>query len=317
MPRYIASGIHERLPCKYRFLVMQRFGEDLQKKLAENNNTFALKTAYTIASKVIDILEYIHSFGYIHADIKASNLLLGRSRAPTPKGKGILESQGFHSEVWLVDFGLAEKYQNGEGKHREYEEDQRRANNGTVEFTSRDAHIGALSRRSDLEILAFNVLSWLSGGRLPWMSNLKDHKYVQECKKYYMERLHELFNYAFKKPGTGGEPSPPPKTVEEFKMPRSSGTSKFDKNKLSVKSVPAGLQEFFQYVINLDFKQKPDYALLKEILSKSMAKEGGDDGRFSFSPVKKAKGVAKVTSRLKRSSLSSPQLGHRGKGRTL
>lgn len=289
MPPFIANGIHERVgtETKYRFLVMNRFGDDLQKKLNESNNTFDIKTAYTIACKVIDILQYIHHFGYIHADIKASNLLLGRNRAPTPKGKGINELQGIQSEVWLVDFGLVEKYQNNEGKHKECEEDQRRANNGTVEFTSRDAHIGALSRRSDLEILAFNLLSWLSGGRLPWMSNLKDHTYVCECKRYYMERLHELFNYAFKKSTNGsGEPSPPPKNVV-FNAPKTGPV--LDKTKLSkvinfqtcesvskmlinlsvlrhMQDVPPGIKEFFQYIVNLEFQEAPDYQMLKDIL---------------------------------------------------
>ena len=353
MPRYIASGLHERQltgkPIKstkntssassngvdgstksngssavsrYRFLVMQRFGDDLQKKLDEVSGKFDLKTTYTIAKKVINILEYIHSFGYIHADIKASNLLLGRSYAPTPKGKGLAETHGVHSECWLVDFGLVEKYTSG-GKHKDCEEDQRRANNGTVEFTSRDAHIGVLCRRSDLEILAFNILFWLSGGRLPWMSNLKDHKFVYQCKKYFMDRLHELFNYAFKKPsarskGTaataangkakmnGGPRSPSPVPFDENeKLPPN--TPVFDRSKLTVE-VPDGLIEYFQYITKLGFDENPDYELLKAILSRAIVKTVGedfDDGRFFFKKLP-AKTVAKITGKLKRRSLSSP-----------
>lgn len=322
MPRYIASGIHERKAAhkpkgstdkaKYRFLVIQRFGDDLQKKLEELNSTFDLKTTYTIAKKVIDILEYIHSFGYIHADVKASNLLLGRSFAPTPKGKGLAEQNGIHSEVWLVDFGLVEKYRNSEGLHRGDEEDLRRANNGTVEFSSRDAHIGALCRRSDLEILGFNILSWLSGGRLPWMSNLKDHKYVFACKKYYMDRLHELFNFAF-----GKKTEVPPAEVlkDEVNIQDKKKMKKppaFDRKKLIVK-VPGGVIEYFQYIVNLNFAEDPDYGLLKDILSRAIIKEKGahfDDGRFFFKKLP-AKTVAKIASRLKRSSLSSPGMGRR------
>lgn len=323
MPRYIASGIHERKAAhkpkgstsdraKYRFLVIQRFGDDLQKKLEELSSTFDLKTTYTISKKVIDILEYIHSFGYIHADVKASNLLLGRSFAPTPKGKGLAEQNGIHSEVWLVDFGLVEKYRNSEGQHRGEEEDLRRANNGTVEFSSRDAHIGALCRRSDLEILGFNILSWLSGGRLPWMSNLKDHKYVFACKKYYMDRLHELFNFAF-----GKKTEVPPAEVlkDEVNIQDKKKVKKppaFDRKKLTVK-VPAGIIEYFQYIVNLNFAEDPDYGLLKDILSRAIIKEKGahfDDGRFFFKKLP-AKTVAKITSRLKRSSLSSPGMGKR------
>ena len=77
MPRYIASGIHEKTLVskaagkgkskaggaagvsghgshssghKYRFLVMQRFGDDLQKKLEQVSHTFDLKTTFTTAA---------------------------------------------------------------------------------------------------------------------------------------------------------------------------------------------------------------------------------------------------------------------------
>jgi len=94
MPRYVASGIHiidhssvnnslnsnnvnAGKRQRYRFLVLDRLGLDLQKVLNKQSNKLSLKSAYTISMMVIDILAYIHSFGYIHADIKASNLLLG------------------------------------------------------------------------------------------------------------------------------------------------------------------------------------------------------------------------------------------------
>jgi len=40
-----------------------------------------------------------------------------------------------------VDYGLATHYIH-DGQHRTYKEDPRKAHNGTVEFTSRDAHNG-------------------------------------------------------------------------------------------------------------------------------------------------------------------------------
>lgn len=85
MPRHVGSGIVEHNVAKtcrrYRFLVMDRLGIDLQKILNKQGNRLGLKTAYTITMMTLDILAYIHSFGYIHADIKASNLLLGMSIA--------------------------------------------------------------------------------------------------------------------------------------------------------------------------------------------------------------------------------------------
>ncbi len=109
------------------------------------------------------MLEYIHSQGYVHNDIKAQNLLLGYGRT-------------HENDIYLVDFGLVSKYLR-DGVHLEYKPDARKAHDGTIEYTSRDAHIGAHSRRSDLEILAYNLVHWISG-TLPWMDNLTNPKFV-------------------------------------------------------------------------------------------------------------------------------------------
>lgn len=44
-------------------------------------------------------------------------------------------------KVYLVDYGLAARYVDDRG-HKPYEEDPRRAHDGTAEYASRDAHKG-------------------------------------------------------------------------------------------------------------------------------------------------------------------------------
>lgn len=251
-----ASASAQSKEKKYRFLVLQRFGDDVQKIWTRANEHFDMKSAFNIALKVIDTLEYIHSHGYVHADVKASNLLIdlgdvkringtqianglaedndddetpsnqngtatkavGKRTVRSSKGTAVKRERpksvtnGYsqvinddsnkssiepEDQIYLVDFGLVERFYSKDGVHREHVEDQRRANNGTVEFSSRDAHIGAFSRRSDLESLAYNLLYWVSGGRLPWTNVLKDHQLVEASKKWYMDNLEVFVNYCF------------------------------------------------------------------------------------------------------------------------
>lgn len=72
----------------------------------------------------INVLEYVHSKSYVHADIKGGNLLLGLQK-------------GTENQVFLVDFGLACHFTT-----KEFKADPKKAHNGTIEYTSRDAHMG-------------------------------------------------------------------------------------------------------------------------------------------------------------------------------
>lgn len=77
MPRFVGSGSHEYRGEKYRFMIMQRFGTDIQKLFDAAKRRFPLNTVINLGLRIIDVLEYIHDKQYVHADIKGSNLLLG------------------------------------------------------------------------------------------------------------------------------------------------------------------------------------------------------------------------------------------------
>lgn len=79
MPHYVASGSHMYNGEKYRFLIIPRYKKDLEKVL-KDKKILSLKTVLTISLQILDVLEYIHDKGYIHSDIKASNIMLGNVR---------------------------------------------------------------------------------------------------------------------------------------------------------------------------------------------------------------------------------------------
>ena len=183
MPIFIAHGAYEDSNEKYRFMVMERFGTDLQKLFEENGKCFPRKTVITLGIRLLEILEYVHSREYCHADIKASNLLLGFQKA-------------VENQVFLVDYGLAYRYV-VDGRHKQYHMDPKWKHNGTIELTSRDAHNGLTpSRRGDLEILAYCLLQWLCG-KLPWEDKLTDPVYVQTQKNKCMDDIPGFMKKCF------------------------------------------------------------------------------------------------------------------------
>lgn len=79
VPHFITSGSHFSKGEKYRFLIMPKYDKDLE-AIFQEKKQFNLKTVLVIASRIIDTLEYIHHHGYVHSDVKASNIMLGQSQ---------------------------------------------------------------------------------------------------------------------------------------------------------------------------------------------------------------------------------------------
>ncbi|NXA82393.1 VRK1 kinase, partial [Thryothorus ludovicianus] len=232
VPRYWGSGLHERNGNSYRFMIMDRFGRDLQKMYEENAKQFSRKTVLQLGLRILDILEYVHEHEYVHGDIKAANLLLSYKNP---------------NQVYLVDYGLAYRYC-PEGVHKVYKEDPKRCHDGTIEYTSIDAHKGvAPSRRGDLEILGYCLIHWLSG-HLPWEDNLKDPNFVRDSKIRCRENISILMDKCF--PG---------------------------KNK------PDEIAKYMEKVKLLSYEEKPVYQQFREILLQGLKAIGQkDDGVLDF-----------------------------------
>ncbi|KAI4479763.1 hypothetical protein M0804_010813 [Polistes exclamans] len=164
VPTYEGSGSHIYNGQRYRFLVIPRYGIDIGKLFILNNRKLPTKLVNNLAVQMLDALEYIHSHGYAHADIKGPNILLA------PYDDSVVREK---SQAYLVDYGLAYRFRTTAGIHKPFVHDERRAHEGTLEFTSRDAHHGTHSRRGDLETLGYNLLQWVCG-KLPWEKDNND-----------------------------------------------------------------------------------------------------------------------------------------------
>ncbi|XP_035177485.1 serine/threonine-protein kinase VRK2 isoform X1 [Oxyura jamaicensis] len=233
IPVFWGSGLTEYKGKSYRFMVMERLGEDLQSIFKDCGSRFKKETVLQLGARMLDTLEYIHENEYVHGDIKAANLLLGYTNP---------------HEVYLADYGLSYRYCPN-GNHKQYQENPRKGHNGTIEFTSVDAHKGvAPSRRGDLEILGYCMLQWLCG-KLPWEQNLKDPVAVQTAKTKLMDEL--------------------PDSVMEW---NSSGSSCSE------------LSKFLACVYGLAYDEKPKYQALKKILLDGLESSGTRyDGPLEFS----------------------------------
>ena len=180
LPHYISSGDFLHDGTKIRFLVIPRFGCSLE-SVRESRSAAASKEGgggfftttetLTISRSVLYSLAYMHDQNYVHGDVKAANLML--------------PSRTDFTKPVLIDFGLARRLPDALVE----KENKKQAHNGTALFTSCDAHRGCLpSFRGDLEILAHNMLYWMTGN-LPWQHCEQDPEQVYQLKKQLLPNV--------------------------------------------------------------------------------------------------------------------------------
>lgn len=230
MPYFVGCGSHEINGQKHRFLVMPRFGKDIWSIFLENGKKLPEHTIYRLAVQMLDVYEYIHNNTYVHGDLKGANMLLGLGKAG-------------QSQVYLVDFGLA-----AHSTTKEFKPDPKKSHNGTIEYTSRDAHLGIPTMRGDMEILGYNLIHW-SGVTLPWEAEklLANPVKVQKSKEDFMNKITDSLKNLYKK------------------------------------NVPEPISQFMTYITKLEYDQKPDYDKCRKMFLAGLKALGkSNTGDFDF-----------------------------------
>ncbi|KAI0355853.1 kinase-like protein [Trametes cingulata] len=134
-------------------MVLDKLGPTLESLRRFCRGKFTLRTICMLADQMLRRLEFLHSRGVVHGDVKPDNFAVGENEN--------------RNVVHLLDLGHAKMYIDpSTGAHIPFCEHRHAM--GTPRYASTAAHLRhEASRRDDLESLLYVLLEFYHG-RLPW-----------------------------------------------------------------------------------------------------------------------------------------------------
>lgn len=138
----------------FKFIVMSMLNKNIsQLRSMFVENRFSLATAIRLGMQTLCALKELHSLGYVHRDVKATNFVISHETHP-------------NLTVYIVDFGLCRSYRNANNEIKPPRDKARFR--GTTRYASLTAHNEEeQSPRDDLESWFYMLVEMISG-ELPW-----------------------------------------------------------------------------------------------------------------------------------------------------
>jgi serine/threonine protein kinase len=151
---------------QHNYMIINLLGNTLEYlKQQQPNNTFNISLILKIGIQILELLQLIHTKGFIHRDIKPDNFLFGLNQSSTT--------------IYIIDFGFCKTYLTHLNAHIEIKKLSGLI--GTPNYASINSHnFMELSRRDDLESLGY-ILLYFFWGNLPWFA-VSDNDAIKQMK---------------------------------------------------------------------------------------------------------------------------------------
>ena len=212
---------------EYNYLILSSPKISLEQLFIFHKKSFSLKRACELALNILDTIEILHNHNIIHRDLKPQVLSS--------------EIKGKKTEIIkLFDFGFWKYYRNKNG-HIPYKQYKKIIGKNLLFCSINSLNGIELSRRDDLESLAYMLIYFIKGA-LPWENN--DIKNKEERIKKIIE------------------------------MKKNMGLE------ILCEKLPEEIRLFISYTKNLKFEEEPEYNYLKNLLKVVINTKNSDKNYF-------------------------------------
>ncbi|VDN91353.1 unnamed protein product [Brugia pahangi] len=173
IPQFYASGNF----CGYNFIAMQILGKNLSElRKHQPKRRLSISTVSHVGLQSVTALKAVHDIGYIHRDVKPSNICIGL--------------HPHRRTIYIVDFGMARQYRFDDGvvrKERYYA-----GFRGTVRYVSVTVHERRDQGPVDDFWSLFYSLVELIQGSLPWSAFVEPDEIAKFKKNVIFDEFGRL-----------------------------------------------------------------------------------------------------------------------------
>ncbi|KAG1672634.1 Tau-tubulin kinase Asator [Nymphon striatum] len=220
---------------RFNYVVMQLQGKNLAElRRSQSRGAFSLSTTLRLGHQILKAIESIHEVGFLHRDIKPSNFAIGHLSQTCRK-------------VYMLDFGLARQYTTSTGEVR-----APRIVAGFRWYSQICIY------QCTLRIRAANCSNFC--GTVPnFAGSAEMGRHDDLWSLFYM--LVEFVN--------GQLPWRKIKDKEQVGMMK----EVYD-HRILLKHLPSDFRQFLDHISNLEYPDKPDYAMLSGLFERCMKRRG-------------------------------------------